>query len=446
MFHAIMAFIIIQVDIQTQMLGILRGLGLRDSVFWASWWIPFIGTSVANSLGGAITAAALSSHAFENIYFMGVFGSFFFLNLALVGASLFLAAVCGTARGGAATWNIILILIAQWTPYIVQIMATNWVDSPRDLDYLTETPIGLFWVNRDTTNFGGQCEQPIISQAQGSWFKTEEERQNFPEDEFFVGCYFSAGYISSIWNKEKSPGLPFLFMFPYVHFSNIWGNFLGFTAMPNRSFSSKHVAMSTEELAIEALPNPLDPDKARDSVLFPQGSTLNTEQKYYSNYNSPLSNCPAEDLKDYFCPMSEYSQCASASEVSPTTSPSVIALFGYLFILSVIYTILAAYWTQVFPGKVINKVVCPGNSIAPKDSLFIAYLLQNGSPRKFYFFLLPSYWFGTKVSSSSETANRVEVSEARKSYGGFQALKGVSMTMASNEVTALLGHNGAGML
>lgn len=32
----------------------------------------------------------------------------------------------------------------------------------------------------------------------------------------------------------------------------------------------------------------------------------------------------------------------------------------------------------------------------------------------------------------------------RKSYGHFEALKGVSVTMASGEVTALLGHNGAG--
>jgi ABC-type phosphate/phosphonate transport system ATPase subunit len=36
------------------------------------------------------------------------------------------------------------------------------------------------------------------------------------------------------------------------------------------------------------------------------------------------------------------------------------------------------------------------------------------------------------------------VKEARKSYGGFEALKGVSLTMAGGEVTALLGHNGAG--
>lgn len=42
--------------------------------------------------------------------------------------------------------------------------------------------------------------------------------------------------------------------------------------------------------------------------------------------------------------------------------------------------------------------------------------------------------------------NRVEVNSVRKSFGGFEAVKGVSMTMASGEVTALLGHNGAGEL
>ena len=38
----------------------------------------------------------------------------------------------------------------------------------------------------------------------------------------------------------------------------------------------------------------------------------------------------------------------------------------------------------------------------------------------------------------------MEIKGVRKSFGGFEAVKGVSMTMVSGEVTALLGHNGAG--
>jgi hypothetical protein len=46
MAHAIAAFLTVQSEIQSEMLGVLRGLGLRDSVFWASWWIPFLLTFV----------------------------------------------------------------------------------------------------------------------------------------------------------------------------------------------------------------------------------------------------------------------------------------------------------------------------------------------------------------------------------------------------------------
>ena len=70
--------------------------------------------------------------------------------------------------------------------------------------------------------------------------------------------------------------------------------------------------------------------------------------------------------------------------------------------------------------------------------------LQNGAPRKFYFFLLPSYWFGSKVDTTVGSADQVEVKDVRKSFGGFEAVKGVSMKMAAGEVFAMLGHNGAG--
>jgi hypothetical protein len=357
MFHAVFAFVIVQVDIQTQMLGILRGLGLRESVFWASWWIPFLITSFLNALGGAITTSALSVHAFENIYFLGIFGSFFFLNIALVGASFFLASFCGTARGGAATWCIVLLLVAQWAPFLTQVYTSFPAKNPNDLTY--DSPNGLFWTNRNTTQAsqGFPCDYPIISKEQGGIFKTKQEQVGFPEDEWFVGCYFTAGYINSMWNQDRSIGLAILFMFPYVHFTSAWGNFLGFTGMPDRRFGYEHASMSPEELAIASLPVRPDPANGRDTVLFAQGTTLNTEKKYYypddySNY-TPLTNCPASSLRDYFCVQAyDGESCPSAAEVSPTESPSVLGLFGFLFSLSIIYTLMAAYWAQVFPGKV----------------------------------------------------------------------------------------------
>jgi ABC-type multidrug transport system fused ATPase/permease subunit len=67
---------------------------------------------------------------------------------------------------------------------------------------------------------------------------------------------------------------------------------------------------------------------------------------------------------------------------------------------------------------------------------------QNGAPKKFYFFLLPSYWFGGKAAVTA-SGNGVKVN-VRKTFGDFEAIKGVTLNLIPGEVTALLGHNGAG--
>jgi hypothetical protein len=371
MAHAIAAFLTVQSEIQSEMLGILRGLGLRDSVYWASWWIPFLLTSAMNAFLGAITAQVMSVHVYETVYFGGVFGSIFFLNLALVGASLMVAALCGTSRASTATWFILVMIVAVWVPLIVQ--SSDWtIPDQAALGFLAGstkfTPLGLFWVNLNTsqvvTNYTdglsySECQKPIVDEFQGHFYKTMEEQRKFPEDEWFVGCYFGAGYVSHFWNTDSAAVTLFMFFFPYMHFTTIWANFLGYTAMPNRSFEAEQASWSPEKLAIESLPFPPDETNGRGGTLYPQGSTLQTEHvyKYERYYDTELNrtisttNCPAANLTDYFC--SFLDTCTST--VSPPAvvgSPSVNVMFGYLLALAVFYTLVAAYWAQVFPGKV----------------------------------------------------------------------------------------------
>jgi hypothetical protein len=104
--------------------------------------------------------------------------------------------------------------------------------------------------------------------------------------------------------------------------------------------------------------------------------------------------------------------CVAAPEPSPTSSPSVNAVFGYLTVLAILYTLLAAYWVCVFPGG-------------------------NGAPHKFYFFLLPSYWLAPTPDDDDDdniTAG-VVVKDVKKVYGEFEALKGVSLVMERGEGT-----------
>jgi hypothetical protein len=423
MAHAIAAFLTVQSEIQSEMLGILRGLGLRDSVYWASWWIPFLLSSAMNALLGAITAQVMSVHVYETVYFGGVFGAIFFLNLALVGASLFVAALCGTSGGSTAIWFILVMIIAVWVPLIVQ--SSEWtIPDEAGLNFLTAgssriTPLGLFWLNLNTsqvvTNYTGDdisydvCQKPIIDEFQGHFYKTSGEQRNFPEDEWFVGCYFGAGYVSHFWNTDSVAVTLFMFFFPYMHFTTIWANFLGYTAMPNRSFEAEQASWSPEKLAIESLPFLPDEANGRGGTLYPQGSTLQTEvvSKYETYYDTDVNstrskdNCPASDLADYFC--SYLNTCTST--VSPAAvvgSPSVNAMFGYLLALAIFYTLAAAYWAQVFPGKVstiscgrvrpdaiymftvlylsISRGFCDFRMVRQNDSISF-YCRATGSPR-----------------------------------------------------------------
>jgi hypothetical protein len=97
-------------------------------------------------------------------------------------------------------------------------------------------------------------------------------------------------------------------------------------------------------------------------------------------------------------------------------APSMADTIGMLLALSVIYLLLAAYWATVFCGG-------------------------NGAGKRFYFFLLPSYWCTSSSTEVHEDEDEtgVTISGLKKTYGGFEALKGVSFQLKAGEVTALLG-------
>ena len=178
--------------------------------------------------------------------------------------------------------------------------------------------------------------------------------------------------------------------------------------------------MSTEALAIEALPVPPNPDWGLASEFAPQQSTFILESSYpdYDDYFS--SNCPLPDnhTDSNLCPY--LFNCGYARDPVPVeNSPSTTDMYGFLFALSMLYIAVASYWAQVFPGG-------------------------NGRAQKFYFPFQRSYWFeSSRGSSSSAGGDRssggVVVDAVKKVYGSFSALKGVTFKMERGEVTALLG-------
>lgn len=204
---AIAAFLLVHEEMSQKMLGVLRGLGLRESVYWMAWIIQFSVISLVNSLLGGMVAKFISIHVFQHVYFTGIFGSLFFLQLAMIATSLFCAALCSTSRKGA-PWLILVMLVALWIPYIVlnaQSASISGASSVTRNDYL-QTPSGLFWFNANTTWYsfgedGGACDKPLITEEQGKFWKTTDERDEYlssPED-IFMGCYFGAGYTNYFW-------------------------------------------------------------------------------------------------------------------------------------------------------------------------------------------------------------------------------------------------------
>ena len=71
--------------------------------------------------------------------------------------------------------------------------------------------------------------------------------------------------------------------------------------------------------------------------------------------------------------------------------------------------------------------------------------MANGARLKFYFPFQLKFWCGNRRrNDGNEQDAAVEAACVSKRYGKVEALKPFTLTMKSSQVTALLGHNGAG--
>ena len=423
----------------------------------------FFITSLVNSLIAAGVAKMLPVHVFQTVYFGGIFASLFFLQLALVSASFFLAAICGSLK------RLLVILLALMI--LAVFVPTIIISVKQSIAWDSDEP-GLFWGIRNTTesfyleptdpaysklyNFTfDTCKTPILTEEQGTYFKTLEELSQVQADEFMIGCYRAPGFSTEYWNPTDSLGefvLASLFMSPYFHFTAMYSNFLGYTGMPALTFTTEHASRSPEELAIASWPSSSTEDNANGTSFLLQGSTI-----FMKNTPDTSWNMRNKEWKDWMNEMNgvgwdenDYSYTPSTSTTFPYVcpdgdrtgfenlckdssfhyvhgskasegSPSVHDMVGYLVYLAIIYLLMASYWIQVFPAG-------------------------NGVRRGFYFFLVLSYWFGLKPKNQEDGDNAacIEIKEISKSFGSFKAVEKLSLTLRGGEVTDLLGHNGAG--
>jgi len=265
------------------------------------------------------------------------------------------------------------------------------------------------------------CERPIWSEEYASVYKPAEDRLEVEPDDYFIGCYFGYGWVGSLYTEYNGFLTAIMATIPYTHFLTVWANIVGFNAMPDREFTFDEMSLSTEKLANASL-GIRGPELNQGTTLYEQGVTAllnyytssakNPETGYWDLYNCPFSNAT-----DGFC---QYLNACNGSEEQETPSSNATLLIQCL--LAVGYTLMAAYWTQVIPGG-------------------------NGAREKFYFPFLPSYWFGgtrPKRNDIPEGGAGVATDFISKAYKETKAVDGVNMTLNVGEVTALLGHNGAG--
>ncbi|GFH47487.1 hypothetical protein CTEN210_03962 [Chaetoceros tenuissimus] len=92
--HAVCVFQFVHMEIENRLVGVLRSLGVRDSIYWSSWFLVFALSSLINAILGALV---VSFSPFDDSFPSGIvaLASYFFLNLALTSASFATAVIYG---------------------------------------------------------------------------------------------------------------------------------------------------------------------------------------------------------------------------------------------------------------------------------------------------------------------------------------------------------------
>ncbi len=460
-FSAISVFWILKDELNSRRWGLLRNAGLRDSAHWMSWFTAFVVLATVNSLLGGIVAKTLPNcHAFTAVNYASVFGSLLFLHAALTTVSFFLAAICGTSQSLVlAVFIVMVIIMVSAAPLLsMSFHRVFW-------EYTSTVEMYYGYIYNETTGelsygepISNSYHEPIISyEASRVSDFPEENLQRYSKEDFFQGCYIRPG-ASTYLNRQEWTSFLWFFV-PPAHFVAAWSNILGYTSIRGNTFGFGQVSQSPELLAHEALLNyrggvePLyDPKNTNGTSLFPQGSTVLIEwnnhyyaDSYCKNVPDPhdpwggkekvcKSNCPPAQLSNMSYWSNSYSYgrvCNHAAKVYLPTggngSPSFNDAVGYLLAVTLVYSILAAYWSSVFP-------------------------MGNGSPMKFYFPLLPSYWFGRSrkgskggggdavdaeegVGAVTDRDVGVKAVDVSKTYGKLEALKPLNLSLRKGEVT-----------
>ena len=105
-----------------------------------------------------------------------------------------------------------------------------------------------------------QCTDPVVSYEQDKLYEATNERQEMTNRESFESCFVASGastLAATLHNRSTLIKMlsAIMYTIPQMQFSMGWNNFLGFSLLPQNTFTSPQSSMSSETLAQQAFPS-----------------------------------------------------------------------------------------------------------------------------------------------------------------------------------------------